>query len=52
VADRHVQGAGGQLAGLAAVDRPAHATVGPGVLDDVAVELALAGGVLGDVGNP
>ena len=37
---------------LAAVDRPADDEPGERVEDDAAVDLALAGRVLGDVGHP
>ncbi|HZV27634.1 MAG TPA: hypothetical protein VFG00_15255 [Acidothermaceae bacterium] len=37
---------------LCAVDRPVDDEAGERVEDDAAVDLALAGGVLGDVGHP
>lgn len=52
VADGHVQRAGDRRRGLTAVDRPAHDPAGEGVQDDRAVDLAFAGAVLSDVGDP
>ena len=50
--DGHLQGAEGEVAGHPRVDRIAHDPAGPDVLDRAQVQLPLAGGVLGDVGQP
>ena len=49
---RCVSGVDGQLGGHPGGDGVADDPVGAGVLDRAQVELALAGGVLGDVGQP
>jgi hypothetical protein len=50
--DGGAQRGGGELGGHAFVDGVADDPVGEQVLDRAAVELALGGGVLGDVGQP
>jgi hypothetical protein len=52
VVDGHVQGAGDQRRGLGGIDGPADDAAGAGIQYHGAVELAFAGGVLGDVGDP
>jgi hypothetical protein len=52
VGDGHAERVGGQGRGLGGVDGPAHDSTGVHVEHDRAVELALPGGVLGDVGDP
>jgi hypothetical protein len=48
----HAEGVEHEQRGLGAVDRPADHVAGERVRDDAAVDLALAGRVLGDVGHP
>lgn len=50
--DRVGQGGDGELGGHAVADAVADDPVAAGVLDRAEVELALGGGVLGDVGEP
>jgi len=51
-ARRHAERVGDEHRRLGRVDRPADDEPGEGVQDDAAVELALSGRVLGDVGHP
>jgi hypothetical protein len=50
--DRHPERVGNQRRGRGGVDRPADHPARAGVQHDGAVQLAFAGGVLGDVGDP
>jgi hypothetical protein len=50
--DGHAQRVGGQINLLAGIDGPADDPAGVRVDDDAAVDLALPGGMLGDVGDP
>ena len=52
VKDRHPESVGDQCRGLSGVDRPADDAAAERVEHDTAVELALTGAVLGDVGDP
>ena len=52
VLDRHAEGVDDEVRRLGRVDRPADDPAGEGVEHDRAVHLALAGAVLGDVGQP
>jgi hypothetical protein len=52
VLDRHPERVDDQVRRGRRVDRPAHHSTREGVEDHGAVHLALAGGVLGDVGQP
>jgi hypothetical protein len=52
VADGHVQGAGDEPGGLGSINGPADDAAGAGIQDHGAVDLAFAGGVLGDVSDP
>jgi hypothetical protein len=47
----HAEGVRGEVGSLGAVDGPADDTAAQHVYDDAAVDLALAGGMLGDVGD-
>jgi hypothetical protein len=50
--DGHAQGVGGHIRPLGGVDRPAVHAPRPRIQDDAAVQLALTGRVLGDIGYP
>lgn len=52
LADGHAERVGDQRGRLGAVDRPADNHAREGVQHGAAVDLALPGGMLGDVGHP
>src|ERR1035437_6044124 len=50
--DRHPESVRNERRGLCAVDRPADDLTAEGIKHDATVDLALTGGMLGDVGHP